>query len=155
MRPVLSRATRGALFGVGVALIVVASGCERTPPEASPPPATTSASKTPTETYEVRGEVVSLPDEGKPLSELRIRHEHIPEFINFAGENPVNAAGVRGMASMTMPFPVDPGVLPEGLAAGNKILFTLAVDRDSKSFWVSKIEKLPADTELDFGVKAP
>jgi len=150
-RTILRAGTWGAL-GAAAVLLLAPAGCERTPDGA--PPAS-SAARTPTETYEVRGEVVSLPVEGQPLSELRIRHEHIPDFVNFAGENPVNAAGVRGMEAMTMPFPAEPGVIPGGLAVGDKVLFTLAVDRESRSYWVSRIEELPADTALDFGVKAP
>ncbi len=114
------------------------------------PPADTSSERTPTETYEVRGQVVSLPS---ALGDLQIRHEQIPEFIDFEGQNPVGDDGVRGMRAMTMPFPVPDEGLLEGVSAGDKVLFTLAVDRASRSYWISRLEPLPEGAELDFGVK--
>ncbi len=126
-------------------LVLSLCACERSPVADETP----AAVRTPTETYEVRGQVVALPS---TMGDLQIRHEQIPEFINFQGVNPVSADGVRGMKSMTMPFPVQDDGLLEGLAPGDKVSFTLAVDRENKGYWVSRIQVLPADTALDYGV---
>ena len=61
-----------------------------------------------------------MPSADKPLADLEIHHEAIPDFKNREGvvfENPTT--GVRGMKSMTMAFPVGEGVSLEGIEIGN------------------------------------
>lgn len=95
-------------------------------------------------TYRVRGEIKELPDPNDPLSGLYIRHEAIDEFVTMEGE-------VRGMDSMTMPFMVADPVSFEGIEVGDKVAFTLTVSWDADpSIQVTEVEKLPADTQLEF-----
>ncbi len=99
--------------------------------------------------YEVRGEVVRLPDPAEPMSDLALRHEAIDRFVGMDGE-------VVGMDSMTMPFPVAPDVPLAGIAVGDKVRFTLRVDWDEEPFYqITRLEKLPAETQLHFGPAAP
>ena len=99
------------------------------------------------------GEITAIPVAGDPSSSLKIHHVQIPDFKTKDGTVHVNAKGVSGMSSMTMPFPVGEGVDLSGLAVGDKIKFTFMVDwsGQSKNAWeVTKIEKMPADTAIDY-----
>lgn len=101
----------------------------------------------------VLGEIVVLPIANDPSSSLQIRHMQIPNFKTKDGTVHVNAEGISGMRSMTMPFPIEEGVDITGLAVGDKIMFTFMVDwsGNSGNAWaVTKIEKMPADTVIDF-----
>ncbi len=102
----------------------------------------------------VRGEVAALPTEGPAAQPLMIHHEAIPDFAGADGQVHQNADGTPGMKSMTMPFPAfAPGVSLEGIEAGDKVAFELSVawENGRPTYWISGIEELPADTELDFG----
>ena len=56
------------------------------------------------------------------------------------------------MASMTMPFPLGDGINLDGYAVGDKVSFDFVVNWESSSpaWQVTNLEKLPADTELNF-----
>lgn len=103
-------------------------------------------------TYTVRGRVAQLPDrDGVPPKDLSITHEQIEDFVGASGEVPVRD-GVRGMRSMTMPFPrLDEGVSLEGVEVGDPVEFELNViwNGGVPNFWISSLKELPADTELD------
>ena len=94
--------------------------------------------------YTVRGEVVRLPEPGRPAPEIVLRHEAVPGFVDQGG-------AAVGMASMVMPFDLRPGVSAEGLSAGDPVRFTFAVDWGHGAFWVERLKKLPPGTPLDFG----
>jgi Cu/Ag efflux protein CusF len=99
--------------------------------------------------YETRGVVVRVPDPADPLSNLAIRHEAIDDFRSIDGE-------VVGMGSMSMPFPLADGVELGAIAPGDKVAFTLEVEWEGEPpYRVSRIEKLPAETELDFREASP
>ncbi len=101
----------------------------------------------------IRGQITELPVAGDPSRELKIHHEQIEEFKTKDGTVNVSAAGVRGMGSMTMPFPTAADLSLEGLSVGDKIEFDFAVNwggTTGASWEVTRIEKLPADTEIDF-----
>lgn len=94
-------------------------------------------------TYDIRGEIVELPDPEDPLSGFYVRHEAIDEWVSMEGE-------IDPMDSMTMPFPLADDLSLEGIAAGDKVLFTLRVAYDDDpTFQVTRIEKLPDDTVLE------
>ncbi|MEM1109848.1 MAG: copper-binding protein [Planctomycetota bacterium] len=128
-----------SVFGVFMVFGVLSTGCTET----SSPQAT--ADRNVTATYQTRGEVSSLPDADKPTSGLFIRHEAIPEFKNQDGE-------VEGMDTMTMPFPTDDGVDLAPLSVGDKVEVTFEVFTQGgvRGYAATQIDKLPADTELDF-----
>lgn len=122
-------------------LLGVAGGCgpEETPETVAETAGPADAS------YDTRGKIVALPGAG--LGEtLRIRHEAIPDFTTDQGE-------ITGMASMTMPFPVAPGVEMDALAEGDVVAFTFEVRWDgSPPYQITRLEGLPPTTELDFGI---
>lgn len=94
-------------------------------------------------TYSVRGQVVTLPADNN--GEIRLAHEAIDDFEGATGE-------VIGMDAMTMSFPLAEGAGHEELAVGDVVEFELSVDWSSASpATVTRIEKLPAETELGFG----
>ena len=116
-------------------LLLAACGGEPEPPAA--PPAT----------YQVRGLVRQLPDPEHPSRALMIHHEAIPDFKDERGE-------MVGMGAMTMPFPVVDPALLEGLATGDKVAFELEVAwNETPPVRVTRIDKLPPETELDFSKK--
>lgn len=110
------------------------------------------------ETYRVRGIIVHLPDRGPPPRDLKIQHEHIPEFIGKTGEIHVNSDGVPGMKAMAMEFPEIAGdVRLDRLSPGDKVVFEFKVRwlenpaGDPTPRWlVSALEPLPADAEISF-----
>ncbi|MFG0293152.1 MAG: copper-binding protein [Phycisphaerales bacterium JB050] len=92
--------------------------------------------------YTVRGQVVSLPTAD---DDLMVHHEAIPEFRKPSG---------TGMKTMTMPFPLGKGISLDGIEPGDKVNIAFAVDYEEGwspiAYRVTKIEELPADTQLDF-----
>jgi len=101
-------------------------------------------------TYTVRAEVVAELDPERPEDrQLRIRHEAVPEFVGFEGE-------VVGMASMTMPFPVAPGVDLDGVEAGDPVEVTFEVRwEEAPPLRIVELRELPTGTELDFDTAEP
>lgn len=142
----------GSSIAAGALLAI--AGCDSTDANSASEHADTPDQVThqgePDAVYEVRGEIDRLPSS---TGDLMIHHESIPTFTD---KNSV----VVGMNSMTMPFPeLGPGVTLDGLAPGDKIAFTMAVWWSPPQGWaITAIDKLPADTELDFttpGVPTP
>lgn len=99
------------------------------------------------QTYQVRGEVTRLAAE---QGALYIRHEAIDDFVGIDGE-------VVGMSAMTMPFPLAEGVGVDGVAAGDKVRFTLEVEWSAEElpYRITRVERLPEDTELEFRKAEP
>ncbi|QKK07267.1 MAG: copper-binding protein [Planctomycetota bacterium] len=135
-----------------VAVVALASlhGCNKPAADA---PAETAEATGAAHTYTVRGQIVSVPSADKPLADLEIHHEAIPDFKNREGvvfENPTT--GVRGMKSMTMAFPVGEGVSLEGIEVGDLVTFTFVTvwGENYPEYRVTEITELPAETELEF-----
>jgi len=119
------------------------------PAEAAPEAEGVAPAGSEVHSYDIRGEIVELPDPGDPLSGLYIHHEAVDGWVSMEGE-------VVGMDSMTMPFPVADDLSFEGIEAGDKVTFTLQVAYDGDpTFQVTRVEKLPDDTELDFRSARP
>lgn len=128
------------LFPILFALL--AGACAPEPEEAEP-------ATEPDQVYTVRGEIAGLPQGSGELRQLRVRHEAVPDFVGSEGE-------VVGMASMTMPFPVAASVDIDDLEAGDKVEMTFEVRWDGeRPLRVVEVEKLPADTVLDFETAEP
>jgi Cu/Ag efflux protein CusF len=91
--------------------------------------------------YTVRG-VIDV--EPKPdATEIYIHHEAIHDFVNAFGDTAT-------MKPMKMGFGVA-GVKLDGIGKGDKVKVTFHTDWEAKpALQVDAIEKLPADTELDF-----
>ncbi|MFG0244344.1 MAG: copper-binding protein [Phycisphaerales bacterium JB054] len=135
-----------------MAVVALASlhGCGK--PEADEPVKASEAAGA-AHTYTVRGQIVSVPSADKPLADLEIHHEAIPDFKNREGvvfENPTT--GVRGMKSMTMAFPVDEAVSLEGIEVGDLVTFTFVTvwGESYPEYRVTEITELPAETALEF-----
>lgn len=72
----------------------------------------------PVQVYEVAGVITRLPT--GPGTELMIRHDAIPDFVNSEGS-------VVGMGAMTMGFPTDEELDLSGFAPGDSIGFRFEV----------------------------
>lgn len=138
------------------ASFVALASCEKSAsrPANQPTPATNAEPAQITNAYKVRGIIESLPEAGKPASELMIRHEAINDFVDGQG-------AVVGMNAMTMPFPkLAPDVTLDGFAVGDKIAFEFSntwsgPENARRPGWtITSISKLPADTELVFTKKS-
>ena len=101
----------------------------------------------------IRGEIISLPDPMIPNSDLKIKHEQIRDFKTKDGVISVTADGIAGMRSMIMPFPLGEGMNLDGFNVGDKVEFDFTVNwggGSAPAWFITKIGKLPADTELDY-----
>lgn len=97
-------------------------------------------------TYTVRGEVRSLPEEGKPPA-LLVHHEAIPEFKGRDGTQ-------MGMKAMTMSFELAPAVETKDLAVDDKVEITFEVRwQNGPPLRITSITKLPKETKLQFAVR--
>jgi Cu/Ag efflux protein CusF len=99
--------------------------------------------------YEVRGQVVRVPDPADPLADLVIRHEAIPDFAGIDGVE-------VGMDSMAMPFPLAQEASVDAIAPGDKVRFTLEVSWEGDPpYRITALEPLPPDTELTYRAARP
>ena len=134
----MTRCVRALCGLVAVGALACAGGCgERqtdTPSPADEP-----------HVYTVRGEIISVPSADKPLADLEIRHEAIPDFKHADNV-------VHGMKSMIMPFPVDEAVTLDGIEIGDLVQFTFETvwGENYPDYRVTEITELPAETKLDF-----
>ena len=120
---------------VAAVLLALFAGCGRAPKPAAPGTH---------QTYQVRGQIVQLPQAGAADQSLYIHHEAIADFIDQFGQK-------EAMMAMTMPFQVAQGVPLQGLAVGDKVIFSLDVDWPDNRIEITRITRLPAHTMLDFG----
>ena len=92
-------------------------------------------------TYVVRGQVVQLPESGKPGSDFYVNHEAIPDFYDAEGQK-------VGMVTMIMPFPCSDHQKLANLSVGDKVQLTVLVSKDLLQWDIAEIVKLPAETAL-------
>lgn len=115
---------------LAAAALALLPGCDRSnqpgDPSAQAAGYETAPAGEPTHVYEgIRGVIVELPS---GTTKLRIHHEAIPTFISpQSGELHQNPDGTPGMKEMVMPMPLVPSVSLDGIEAGDKVAFTLAV----------------------------
>jgi Cu/Ag efflux protein CusF len=130
MTPVSTRVA--AACGLAVAAAAGLAGCRgKTPAPAA-------------DAYTVRGIVEKLPQANGPDKEIYIHHAAVPGFKDEHGK-------VVGMMSMTMPFPVAPGVSLAGIAPGDPVEFTFTVAwRGEAGYRIVAIHRLPPGTAIDF-----
>lgn len=154
--------TRFSTVTAAVAVALLLGGCSDSTTESSTPtPSPTTADEHASHpddgltrhAYTVRGKVVIIPSAERPIDDLQIKHEAIPDYKDREGVVFVNSKGVKGMMSMTMGFPVAEGVSLEGIAPGDIVEFTFVTTWGEQypTYEVTAITKLPADTELNFG----
>lgn len=123
-------------------LVVAETGCTKKDQGVAghTPPA-----RVPDATYTVRGVITALPVAGDARTELRAKHERIPDFKSKDGK-------IVGMNVMTMDFPPAKGVDLSGMKVGDKVSITFSVWWGNSPGWLATVvKKLPDDTVLDFG----
>lgn len=152
----MNHPTKIVCASAAVVALVWLTGCSDPAPETPKDTAadTSDATESPTHSYTVRGKVVTLPSAERPMDDLQIRHEAIPDYKNRDGVVFKNATtGALGMKSMTMPFPVAESVSLDSIEVGDIVEFTFVTvwGESYPDYKVTTIKKLPADTELDFG----
>ncbi|HTP27298.1 MAG TPA: hypothetical protein VMK12_16805 [Anaeromyxobacteraceae bacterium] len=105
------------------------------------------ASRVPSQakSYTVRGEVVRGAKPEESGREILVQHEAIEDFVDRDGR-------VVGMATMIMPFEVEPSEAKK-LAVGDIVELRFSVDWDRPSYRVEWVQKLPAGTPLDFAAR--
>ena len=93
------------------------------------------------DTYEVRGQFITLSTEKKPATVV-FHHEEMSSFKNEKSEK-------IGMVSMQMPFALDHLELISDIKKGDKAKLDVEV-RWGKTprLWVKSVTKLPAETAL-------
>jgi Cu/Ag efflux protein CusF len=134
-----NRVAAGAVTVLAMAL-TLAVGCSSSGPARDEDPGIDVEPRQ----YTVRGELVTVPETVDETTQIRIKHEAMPDLVGHDGE-------VSGMASMTMPFSMQEGLSLEGLAVGDKVEFVLDVDWNRMpGMLVTEIRKLPPETELTF-----
>jgi Cu/Ag efflux protein CusF len=122
---------------------IVAAGCSGGQRNERP------AGASDTQIYVIRGEVISVPQAGKPGTEFIVKHEPVDNFRNANGQ-------IVGMSTMSMPFTPGKGLLLEGIKPGDKIemRWILQWKPEAKEY-VESVRKLPAETQLRFGEVHP
>ncbi len=127
-----------------ITLCAALATCGRAPPTPSQPEPSPGDG-----VYTVRGRIESLPGI-RFGSQLRVHHEHIPNFKTKDGSIHRNRDGSPGMLEMSMEFPLAPGVDLSGFAVGDPVELTFEVrwNQPPPPYRVTSIRKLPSDTEL-------
>lgn len=131
----------GSMFIVA-GLACIGTGCGRSDSAGTKDP--TATTHVPPRNYQLRGIITVIPDGHS----LKIRHEPIDDFVDNFGD-------VVGMSSMTMPFEVAPELPLGELSPGDKIAFDWSVDWGKNAHRITRLTKLPPDTELHFGPAHP
>ena len=136
---------KARIFGIVVMLgAIPAAGCSRGQTNEQPAVAVSDA-----QTYVVRGEVISVPQAGKPGTQFIVKHEPIDNFRNASGQ-------IVGMSTMGMPFTPGKGVSLEDIKPGDKIEIRWVMQwKPNAKEYVESVRKLPTETQLRFGEAHP
>ncbi len=138
---------RAAMRELGIIVMlsaIIAAGCSRG--QTNEQPASTGSD---VQTYVVRGEVISVPQAGKPGIEFIVKHEPVDNFRDAGGR-------IVGMSTMGMPFTIGPGVSLEGIKPADKIEMRWVVQwKPEAKEYVESVRKLPSETQLRFGEAHP
>ena len=132
-------------FGtIAILAAILAADCSRQQMNKQP-----AAEASDAQTYVVRGEVISVPQAGKPGTEFIVKHEPVDNFRNASGQ-------IVGMSTMGMPFTPGKDVLLDGIKPGDKIemRWVLQWKPEAKEY-VESVRKLPMETQLRFGDAHP
>ena len=132
-------------FGI-IAMLgaIIAAGCSHGQRNEQPAGAASDARM-----YVIRGEVISVPQAGKPGTQFIVKHEPIDNFRDASGR-------IVGMNTMGMPFTPGKGVSLEGIRPGDKIEMKWVIQwKPEAKEYVESLRKLPAETQLRFGKAHP
>lgn len=123
---------------------IIAAGCSHGQRNDQPAGAASDA-----QMYVIRGEVISVPQAGKPGTQFIVKHEPIDNFRDASGQ-------IVGMSTMGMPFTPGKDVLLEGIRPGDKIEMRWVIQwKPEAKEYVESVQKLPAETQLRFGKASP
>jgi Cu/Ag efflux protein CusF len=123
---------------------IIAIGCSHGKRNEQPAGAASDA-----QMYVIRGEVISVPQAGKPGTEFIVKHEPIDNFRDASAQ-------IVGMNTMGMPFTPGKGVSLEGIRPGDKIEMRWVMQwKPEAKEYVESVRKLPAETQLRFGKAHP
>ena len=123
---------------------IIAAGCSHGQRNDQPAGAASDARM-----YVIRGEVISVPQAGKPGTQFIVKHEPIDNFRDASGQ-------IVGMNTMGMPFTPGKGVSLEGIRPGDKIEMRWVIQwKPEAKEYVESVQKLPAETQLRFGKAYP
>jgi len=132
-------------FGI-IAMLgaIIAAGCPQGQTNGKPEAVASDA-----KTYVVRGEVISVPQEGKPGTQFIVKHEPIDNYSDAGGR-------IVGMDTMGMPFTPGRDVSLEGIRPGDKIEMSWVLQwKPEAKEYLESVRKLPAETQLKFGKAHP
>jgi Cu/Ag efflux protein CusF len=123
---------------------IIAAGCPQGQRNDQPKGAASDA-----QAYVIRGEVISVPQAGKPGAQFIVKHEPIDNFRDASGQ-------VVGMSTMGMPFTPGKDVSLEGIRPGDKIEMRWVMQwKPEAKEYVESVQKLPKETQLRFGKAHP
>jgi hypothetical protein len=97
----------------------------------------------PVPTYTTRGVVLEVAEDA-----LVLHHEAIDDYARPNGQ-------ITGMDAMVMRFRLEPGIGSDEGGVGDKLEFRFHAGPDEPRFVITEVEKLPADTVLDFRAARP
>ena len=104
---------------LGMISLVILAGCDKPAATPTPPPPPPPAVETKFRTYDVRGVIEAIPEDGKSVT---VYHVEIPNF----------------MRKMTMDFAVKDPVILQGRRAGEAVTFKLLVTDDES--WIEDLQ---------------
>ena len=123
---------------------IIAAGCSHGQRSDQPEGAASDARR-----YVIRGEVISVPQAGRPGTQFIVKHEPIDNFRDASGQ-------IVGMSTMGMPFTPGKDVSLEGIRPGDKIEIQWVIQwKPEAKEYVESVKKLPAETQLRFGKAYP
>ena len=132
-------------FGI-IAMLgaIIAVGCSRGQRNEQPAGAASDV-----QIYVIRGEVISVPQTGKPATQFIVKHEPIDNFRDASGQ-------IVGMSTMSMPFTPGKGVSLEGIRPGDKVQMRWIIQwKPEAKEYLESVQKLPTETQLRFGKAHP
>ena len=123
---------------------IIAAGCSHGQRNDQPAGAASDARM-----YVIRGEVISVPQAGKPGTQFIVKHEPIDNFRDASGQ-------IVGMNTMGMPFTPGKDVSLEGIGPGDKVEMRWIIQwKPEAKEYVDSVQKLPTETQLRFGEAHP
>lgn len=133
--------TPGACLLLMLSAAGLSGGCSRAPDAGG---ASSKKLAPPDYVHFVRGRIVQLPEEGKPVNSLQIHHEPIEAWVR--------PDGTLGMNAMIMPFKPAPSLDLKPFAVGDIVEFRWEVrQRGNGPSLVTQLTRLPPETVLNLG----
>ncbi len=127
-----------------VAATMLMGGCA---PKHSSKPQSSTTQPGITYSYHLRGIIKALPAAGESPENVSIKVPPIAHWVGMSGK-------IEPMMAMTMPYQLAAGVTLPDIAIGDKVAFTYKVNWTVDRMVVTRINKLPARTMINFSSHA-